>query len=222
MFFFVDVVVESCVDASNAPRTFLTFSSNFEGERSFPFRGPGLSVMAPRQRGCARASSSTSSLMTLARKSPLSLVVIVGVAIIAAAASGGSLAFASAQATTTTTAATHNHHTSRPPPPPFDPAAGWPSSGVRTLDVTLPPAETVEDEEYLCTSVPLPDGIPLGLTRVEPLASAAVVHHILLFGELSFYGERRSRAKEKSTRNCLVFKTAFEKKSRSIDCGGAR
>ena len=72
------------------------------------------------------------------------------------------------------------------------------------------------------TSVPLPDGIPLGLTRVEPLASAAVVHHILLFGELSFYGERRSRAKEKSTRNCLVFKTAFEKKSRSIDCGGAR
>ena len=59
-----------------------------------------------------------------------------------------------------------------------------------------PPAETVEDEEYLCTSVPLPDGIPLGLTRVEPLASAAVVHHILLFGRVSFMrrsGPRRKR-----------------------------
>ena len=149
--------------------------------------------MAPRLRGCARAVSSRRTV----RKSPLSLacfvVSVVGVVgAIALAASG--VAFASAQATTT--AATGGHHASPAPPPPFDPSAGWPSSGMRTLDVTLPPAETVEDEEYLCTSVPLPDGIPLGLTRVEPLASAAVVHHILLFGRVSFMrrsGPRRKR-----------------------------
>ena len=127
--------------------------------------------MARRRRPGARAAAR-------AARSPLLLgacsALVVGVVTIIASCSS-SIASASAQATTASASAS--------PPPPFDPTVGWPSSGVRTLDVTLPPAETVEDEEYLCTSVPLPEGIPLGLTRVEPLASAAVVHHILLFGE---------------------------------------
>ena len=117
-----------------------------------------------RRHGCVRAARRRV-------RSALSLLALCSAAIIALASSSGNASFASAQATT---------HAS--PPPPFDPALGWPSSGTRTLDVTLPPFETLEDEEYLCTSVPLPEGIPLGLTRVEPLASAAVVHHILLFG----------------------------------------
>ena len=112
--------------------------------------------------------------MKTGRSRPLFLACSVAVVAIIAL---GIASSASAQEATTSA-----HSSPSPPPPPFDPAVGWPSSGVRTLDVTLPPAETVEDEEYLCTSVPLPQGVPLGLTRVEPLASAAVVHHILLFG----------------------------------------
>ena len=53
------------------------------------------------------------------------------------------------------------------------------------VDVVLPPHETTADEEYLCTSAPLPgDGAsPLKLTGVAPLASKETVHHMLLFGE---------------------------------------
>lgn len=132
--------------------------------------------------GCAAATRRSAARSPLVCTAAV-FVVVAFVAFVNALPSG---IVASAQATTTTT-------TPASPPPPFDPAAGWPSSGVRTLDVTLPPAETVEDEEYLCTSVPLPDGIPLGLTRVEPLASAAVVHHILLFGEYGLRVDVRER-----------------------------
>jgi hypothetical protein len=58
----------------------------------------------------------------------------------------------------------------------------WPPSGHRLVDVALPPYETAADEEYLCTAVALPDGVPLKLTSVAPLASKQTVHHMLLFG----------------------------------------
>jgi hypothetical protein len=147
-------------------RTFLCLSLSLSGHRA--------AVMPPRrQRGWWRSAARGQLFPSAA--AAFMVVAFVAFALVAISSS----TVASAQATTT--------HASSPPPP-FDPAAGWPSSGVRTLDVTLPPAETVEDEEYLCTSVPLPDNTPLGLTRVEPLASAAVVHHILLFGECLNYG----------------------------------
>ena len=57
------------------------------------------------------------------------------------------------------------------------------SRGLITLDVRLPEFPTQEEDEYLCTSVALPDQ-PVRLTSVESLSDMAVVHHMLLFGAL--------------------------------------
>ena len=62
--------------------------------------------------------------------------------------------------------------------------AEWPASGTREVEVRMPPFETPDVEQYLCTSAPLPGGgaTPLRLTGVRPLSSATTVHHMLLFG----------------------------------------
>ena len=72
-------------------------------------------------------------------------------------------------------------------------AAAGPAFDI--VDVLLPPHETAADEEYLCTSAPLPGNgaTPLKLTGVAPLASKETVHHMLLFGECESWGHPPSQ-----------------------------
>ena len=50
------------------------------------------------------------------------------------------------------------------------------------IEAIMPPHPTTREDEYLCTSIELPDK-PMKLTSVEPLADQSTVHHMLLFGE---------------------------------------
>jgi len=52
---------------------------------------------------------------------------------------------------------------------------------VTTLSAVMPPHATEQADEYLCTTVELPDK-PMKLVGIEPLADQATVHHMLLFG----------------------------------------
>lgn len=55
-------------------------------------------------------------------------------------------------------------------------------SGKVTLDAIMPPYETTQEDEYLCTAVQLPDE-PMKLVSVESLSEQGTVHHMLLFGK---------------------------------------
>lgn len=46
----------------------------------------------------------------------------------------------------------------------------------------MPGHGTHEEDSYLCTTVQLPEESPLQLVEFTPLAEAARVHHMLLFG----------------------------------------
>lgn len=50
------------------------------------------------------------------------------------------------------------------------------------VDAIMPPLATDAEDEYLCTSVELPDR-PMKLVSVESLSQQDTVHHMLLFGE---------------------------------------
>lgn len=52
---------------------------------------------------------------------------------------------------------------------------------VTVLDALMPPFETTQEDEYLCTAVELPEK-PMQLIGVEPLSEQGTVHHMLLFG----------------------------------------
>lgn len=54
-------------------------------------------------------------------------------------------------------------------------------NGTIEMDALMPPYATKSKDEYLCTSVQLPER-PMKLVGVQSLAEATVVHHILLFG----------------------------------------
>lgn len=53
------------------------------------------------------------------------------------------------------------------------------------VEAIMPPHKTEQEDEYLCTSVNLPDK-PMKLLSVEPLSEQSVVHHMLLFGMPTF------------------------------------
>ena len=57
---------------------------------------------------------------------------------------------------------------------------------VTTLDAIMPPHPTQQVDEYLCTTIELPDA-PMKLVGIEPLADQATVHHMLLFGKKNYY-----------------------------------
>ena len=56
------------------------------------------------------------------------------------------------------------------------------SGGKVTLDAIMPPYETAQEDEYLCTAVQLPDE-PMKLVSIESLSEQGTVHHMLLFGK---------------------------------------
>lgn len=69
----------------------------------------------------------------------------------------------------------------------FTAVLGQPQEGsgvgadVSVLDALMPPFETTQEDEYLCTAIDLPEK-PMQLIGVEPLSEQGTVHHMLLFG----------------------------------------
>ncbi len=61
-------------------------------------------------------------------------------------------------------------------------AAGLAAGEVLTMDIRVPEFRVTQEDKYICTTVPLPEGRPYKLVGVEPLAENQTVHHILLFG----------------------------------------
>lgn len=61
------------------------------------------------------------------------------------------------------------------------PAAAADDTSVIEMDAILPPHETLEEDEYLCTAIKLPERA-MKLISVESLSEQATVHHMLMFG----------------------------------------
>lgn len=98
-------------------------------------------------------------------------------------------------------------------------AAG--DGSVVELDAILPPYETKEEDEYLCTAVQLPDR-PMKLISVESLSEQATVHHMLLFGERRCLADHHAHAPiaiQTFTMHCSLLQAARSRRSTSRSGG---